>query len=333
MGHEPFISIIMPVYNAANHLDDCLQSIVNQEFESWELLVVNDYSTDASNEVLQKWCIKDSRIYHYQNSEKGIIPALNLAFNKSCGSYITRMDADDLMPINKLKLFAEQALLHPKSVITGKVAYFSAGIISDGYLRYEAWLNALVDSGTFWNSIYRECVIASPNWMVSRTCFEQVFQFSALSYPEDYDMVLKWYEKGYEICAIHQVTHHWREHPKRTSRNSKNYQQKAFFQLKTQRFIDLEINRGEEIQLIGAGVKGKLVAAVLNENRVNYNWFDFNAYKKSKQNETEIKELADVKSGIKSILTVWPEDEKLKKKVLAFLREKELVFGVNCWLF
>jgi len=333
MGYEPFISIIMPVYNAENYLDDCLQSIVEQSFTDWELIVVNDYSTDDSIKVIKEWCKKDQRLNYYQNLEKGIIPALNLAFENSTGKYITRMDADDLMPINKLELFSQQALKCPNSIITGKVSYFAAGQVSDGYLRYEIWLNALVDSSAFWNSVYRECVIASPNWMVRRSCFEQSFSFSELRYPEDYDMVLKWYENEFEISPIHEVTHYWREHPDRTSRNSDHYQQKAFFNLKTQRFIDLELDFSEKIQLIGAGVKGKLVASILNTNNISYDWFDFNAQKRNQQSEKQIKELAAVKSGEKSILTVWPEDENLKNQVLEFLNEKELVFGSNCWLF
>jgi glycosyltransferase involved in cell wall biosynthesis len=323
----------MPVYNAENYLDDCLQSIQGQSYANWELIIVNDYSTDDSNKIIQEWCKKDQRLMCYQNVEKGIIPALNLAFTNTCGKYITRMDADDLMPSNKLQLFAQQAVKNPKSIITGKVSYFAKGQVSEGYLRYEAWLNALVDSGEFWNSVYRECVIASPNWMVPRSCFEDVFSFSDLCYPEDYDMVLKWYENGFKVSPIQVVTHYWREHPDRTSRNSDNYQQKAFFNLKTQRFVDLELKPTDKIQLIGAGVKGKLVASILKLNNISFDWFDFNANKKNQHYEIQIKELAAVKVGQKSILTVWPEDEKLKKRVLEFLKEKELVFGSNCWLF
>ncbi|MFT5821718.1 MAG: glycosyltransferase involved in cell wall biosynthesis [Crocinitomix sp.] len=342
MSQKPFISIIMPVHNAENFLDDCLQSIISQLFIDWELIIVNDYSTDTSNSLLIEWCKKDERIQLLQNTSKGIIPALQLAFEHSKGKYITRMDADDLMPREKLQLFAKQAQLNPNSVVTGKVSYFSEKSVSQGYLRYEAWLNTLIDQKeTFdnrrtahWKAVYRECVIASPNWLVKRSCFEEDFAFSDLTYPEDYDMVFKWYEKGYDIAVINEITHLWREHPARTSRNSENYQQKAFFNLKTERFIKLELDSSEKIQLIGAGIKGKLVAKELDKHKIVYDWFDFSANKKNLDtNGIAIQELANVKAGLKTILTVWPENEQLKEQVVNFLNEKELVFGENCWLF
>mgnify|MGYP000315468374 CR=1 FL=1 len=334
MEHSPFISILMPVYNAESFLNACLDSIIKQSFTNWELLIVNDYSTDESNSRLMEWCLKDERIQLLQNTTKGIIPALQLAFENSRGKFITRMDADDLMPINKLQRFVKKANLCPNSIITGKVAYFSDEIVSDGYLRYEAWLNSLVDSGDYWKAVYRECVIASPNWMVARTCFEQDFSFSDLTYPEDYDMVLKWYEKGYNVVGIEHVTHQWHEHPARTSRNSDNYQQKAFFKLKTKCFIRLEINPSEKIQLIGAGVKGKLVAKELDAKKIAYDWYDFNAKKKVDViNAVKIQDLSKVKPQLKSILTVWPEDEKMRNAIKKFMNEKNLFFGDNCWLF
>ncbi|NOQ74417.1 MAG: glycosyltransferase [Crocinitomix sp.] len=334
MQHTPFISIIMPVYNAEIFLDDCIKSIVSQTFTDWELIIVNDYSTDASNALLIEWSKKDARIQLLQNTAKGIIPALQLAFEHSCGKFITRMDADDLMPIEKLELFAKQAQIHPNSIITGKVAYFSEDKVSEGYLRYEMWLNKLIDQKKHWKAVYRECVIASPNWLVKRSCFEKDFSLSDLIYPEDYDMVLKWYEKGYDIAGIQEITHLWHEHPKRTSRNSENYQQKAFFKLKTERFIQLELEPSEKIQLIGAGIKGKLVAKELDKQEVDYDWFDFNADKKANDaNSIVIQELAHVKTHLKTILTVWPETENLNKQVVQFLDQKGLVFGENCWLF
>jgi hypothetical protein len=85
--------------------------------------------------------------------------------------------------------------------------------------------------------------------------------------------------------------------------------------------------------LNGFAKKGKLVATVLNANKIPFEWYDFNAGKRNKHIEIQIKELSRVKPSMKSILTVWPEDEKLKKRVLDFLKEKELFFGINCWLF
>jgi len=180
---NPIITILMPLHNATQYIDDCIESIVKQSFEKWELIIVDDFSTDDTVNFVKKWILNDSRISYFKNEKKGIIPALSTAFNKSKGKYITRMDGDDLMPENKLELFyneikKEQGLI----VVTGKVKYFSEEKVSEGYLRYEKWLNEQVDRGTHWKNIYRECVIASPNWMVSRMCFEKIFALTDLVY-------------------------------------------------------------------------------------------------------------------------------------------------------
>ena len=93
----------MPVYNAQDFLIETIDSILNQSNSNWELLAVDDFSTDNSFQILQSFERKDSRIKAFKNAEKGIIPALQLAYIQSNGVLISRMDADDLMPIDKLK--------------------------------------------------------------------------------------------------------------------------------------------------------------------------------------------------------------------------------------
>lgn len=324
----------MPVRNAQVFLTETINSILNQSFQDWELIAIDDFSTDESFKLLKDFESTDQRIGVYKNREKGIIPALGLAFEHSKGMFITRMDADDIMPGNKLNSFWEHANSTKKQVITGKVTYFSNDKVSEGYKRYEKWLNNLVDKKEHWPFVYRECVIASPNWMVSRACFEKDVLINELVYPEDYDMVLKWYERGYEVLAIPEVTHHWREHPQRTSRQVEDYQQKAFFQLKTNRFIDLELERDDTVQLIGAGDKGKMVAKILSTRNIAFEWFDF---KSDQHNQLifgkKIHHLNTLNPKFKSILTAWPTSPKLQNEIISYLKEKGIVMGEKCWLF
>ena len=100
---RPSVSVIMPVKNAMPYLSACLDSILNQTFKDWELIAVNDGSDDDSEETLLAYARSDSRICVYNNSGTGIIPALQLAYKKSSGNYIHRMDADDLMLPEKLQ--------------------------------------------------------------------------------------------------------------------------------------------------------------------------------------------------------------------------------------
>jgi len=323
----PEISILMPVFNMSGYLEECIRSIQHQKNISWELIAVDDFSTDDSRQKLERLANENSRIHIFQNRKKGIIPALALAFEKSAGTYITRMDADDLMPADKLFMLYERARKNRKTVATGRVQYFSDSAVSEGYLRYQNWLNTVAEKNDFAVNIYRECVIASPNWMVHRACFEKDITLDSLQYPEDYDLVFKWYQNEYSFESVQQLTHLWREHPARTSRHSEIYQQQTFFKLKTNYFIDLELQDSTYVQLIGAGIKGKLVAAVLTARNITFDWFEYG--KKS----DAIKSVEELNNQHKAILTNWPVDEKQQSEILRFLESKKLVLGDNVWLF
>lgn len=323
---HPLISIIMPVKNAELYLEQCMDSIVRQTYGNWELIAVDDGSTDKSMEILENYERFNPRIIVKESNEDGIIPALQLAFDNSSGQFITRMDADDMMPTNKLETFLAAIQGKKKTIVTGKVRYFSDKKVSEGYRRYEEWLNTVVEEEDFRKNLYRECIIASPNWLVDRSCFENDFSISDLEYPEDYDMVFKWFEKGYSFKGINTVTHLWREHPERTSRNSENYQQKAFFELKTKRFIDHFKSQIDGVQVIGAGQKGKLVSEILKRNNINFEWYDLNPKRE------DLKSVMGLEKKL-TILSNWPADERIQSDIKKFLRKMNLKFGEDLWLF
>ena len=335
MSDEIKISILMPAKNASQFINACIDSVIAQNFKAWELLVVDDFSDDKTFEILSQYSFSDKRIKVFKNNSVGIIPALSLAFQHSKGNYITRMDADDIMPTNKLDLFLTEIRRSSlKTVITGKVNYFSNESVSNGYTRYQNWLNNLGSLKNRYAQIYRECIVASPNWIAHRSCFENEINIEDLIYPEDYDMVFKWYKTGYQIKQINETTHLWREHENRTSRTNIDYQQKAFFTLKTNYFIDIELQVDEKIQLIGAGIKGKLVAKILNERNVKFDWFDFNSQQESIDGILNfIQPISYITKNHKSILTVWPESEITQQEITDYLTGIGLEFGKNVWLF
>jgi glycosyltransferase involved in cell wall biosynthesis len=95
--NEPCISVLMPVYNAARHLDTAIASIFAQEFSDWEMVAVDDGSTDASPEILTRWAARDSRIRVLSNSSnKGQTACLNQGLSVCRGAWVARQDADDL---------------------------------------------------------------------------------------------------------------------------------------------------------------------------------------------------------------------------------------------
>lgn len=114
------ISIILPVYNASPFLNDCLNSIKNQSYTNWEVIAVDDGSTDNSLQILDSYAKQDPRIKIIrQKKHKGIAHALNLGIQKSKGQFLARMDADDLMHKNRLKLQIAHLLDNKDVIVVG----------------------------------------------------------------------------------------------------------------------------------------------------------------------------------------------------------------------
>lgn len=98
----PIVSIILPAYNAECTIKESIQSIVNQTFRDWELIVINDGSSDNTEKVIQSF--QDPRIIYVRNEcNKGLIYTLNRGLDMANGKYIARMDADDISLPNRIE--------------------------------------------------------------------------------------------------------------------------------------------------------------------------------------------------------------------------------------
>ena len=92
----PEISVIMSVYNGEEYLRPAVQSIIDQTFKNWELIVINDCSTDTTGQILDEFAKQDERVKVITNEVNLRLPSsLNKAIDAAGGKYIARMDADD----------------------------------------------------------------------------------------------------------------------------------------------------------------------------------------------------------------------------------------------
>lgn len=99
---KPAVSVVLPVYNAGKHLITAIGSIVDQSFQDWELICVNDGSTDQSPQVLDWFAKRDPRIVVIHQSNGGVVSAANRAHETAIADLICRMDADDIAMPNRL---------------------------------------------------------------------------------------------------------------------------------------------------------------------------------------------------------------------------------------
>ena len=278
------VSILIPFKDTAIYLPECLDSILNQSYKNWEAILVNDNSKDKSFDIVKKYTKIDSRIKLIQNQGDGIIDALQTAYQFSNGIYITRMDSDDIMMTNKIEVMVQMLISNGLGHISlGLVKYFSKKGIKNGYKRYEKWLNGLILKGKCFDEIYKECVIPSPCWMINRNDLDKAKGFNSKIYPEDYDLSFRFYKSGMKCIPANKVLHLWRDHSLRTSRNSDNYSNNSFLDLKVFYFLKLSYNKSIKLFLWGAGQKGKKVAFLLTKAKIKFTWICNNPKKIGKK--------------------------------------------------
>ncbi len=278
------VSILIPFKNTEAFLPECIDSIIAQKHQNWEVLAVDDHSTDQSRTLMDSYTGKDSRIKVFSNIGEGIIDALRLAYKNSKGQFITRMDSDDIMTPNKIKQMATSLVHFGKGHLAiGQVRYFSEQGISDGYKRYENWLNNLTLNGNNYAEIYKECVIPSPCWMIHRKDLDNCNAFRPNRYPEDYDLAFRFYENGMKCIPCNEVLHHWRDYSTRTSRTSEHYAQNYFLDIKLHYFLKLDYDHKKPLVLWGAGNKGKSIAKELLREQIDFHWLCDNQKKIGKE--------------------------------------------------
>lgn len=101
---KPLVSIVTPCYNSEKYISETIDSVFNQTYKNWEMIIVDDISSDNSIEIIKKYCEKDSRIKYYILEEKGGASlARNKAIRESQGKYIAFLDADDVWKSDKLE--------------------------------------------------------------------------------------------------------------------------------------------------------------------------------------------------------------------------------------
>lgn len=274
LKEQPLVSIIMAVKDTAPYLPACLDSIVNQTYQNWELLAVNDHSSDATPEILASYAAKDPRIQFLNSDKPRLIPTLKVGYAAATGDLINRMDSDDKMPLDKIETLVNEWLKYGKGhVIAGGTEHFvDEGEVGDGFLRYERWLNEVARTSTHYQQIYKECVIPSHCWLMHKDDFDSVDAFNPVIYPEDYDLCFRMYRKGLKVVGIDKVLHHWRDRSNRISRTWDEYKDNRYFEMKLRFFFELDRDPNRPLVLWGAGRNGKDMAKLLLEREDKLHW-------------------------------------------------------------
>lgn len=204
---QPLISIIMPVHNAGQFLAPALNSIISQTYTNWELICIDDSSTDSSLSTIKEYQSFEKRIKILQNKKKsGIGYCLNKGLKKAKGEFIARMDADD---ISLPERFAKQVHLlktHKDLVACGgQIAMINAKGAIFAHKKFP------LDSKTLYSMIMKMVPIQHPLLVAKASVLKSFRYFENLTTGEDVDMLFYLLSKG-NISNVDSVIYQYRKH-------------------------------------------------------------------------------------------------------------------------
>lgn len=259
----PAVSVLLPCRDAGATLDAALGSLVGQRQRDFEVVAVDDGSTDDTAARLDAWMRRDRRIRVVTTPPRGIVAALTVAARAAQGAVLARMDADDVALPERLT--AQLALLdaHPQIAACGTgIRYFPRAALREGARRYERWINGVVTPEEIDRDLFVECPLPHPTLMVRRAPFDAVGGYREVDWPEDYDLVLRLRVAGYALGKVPAVQVQWRESPRRLSRTDPRYGPDAFRRCKAHYLGPLRLG-GRPVVIWGAGPVGKAFARAL----------------------------------------------------------------------
>ena len=251
----PHVSVILPVYNGERTLEKAIDSILCQTLSEFELIVIDDGSEDKSSKLVNSY--KDPRIQYVIKNHSGIAPSLNEGIRISCAKYIARMDADDLSHPKRLAKQYNYLEEHPEIDVLASNVRYTGSNVSEGFSYYVNWQNQLIDHDDMRNNRFVDSPLVHPTVMVRKVAFEKYGNYRETDGPEDFELWLRWMERGAKFSKLKEELLDWRDHDDRMTRTSSNYSKEKFFKLKALYFAEWFKNdtrvKNMNIWIIGTG--------------------------------------------------------------------------------
>ena len=243
MIYNPLISIIIPVYNTKRYLDETIGSVLKQTYKNWELILVDDGSTDGSVDLIKDYCNSDVRIRLIEQANAGQGAARNNGIRQAKGELIAFLDSDDLWTPEKLAIQLEE-----------KVKYGVAFQYAHGYLMYEDqnnkletydWISGEFKGLEFFNRLFVSSSVNTDTVLMEKSIFDNVGLFDTdpeLRGTEDFDLWLRVARANYKIYGSKERVAYYRIHPGGTHLNTLK-QLKGRIKIGVKYFGDSEVKK------------------------------------------------------------------------------------------
>lgn len=272
---KPAVSVVLPAWNAGATIVRAIESVRAQSFADWELVVVDDGSTDATPRIVAEAARRDPRIRLLEQPHAGIVGALNAGLAASHSDLVARLDADDAAHPERL---AEQVAFlaapeHRDIGLVGCLIEFGGHrAASEGYALHVDWLNSLIAPDEIARRRFVESPFAHPSVMFRRELVTRHGAYRAGDFPEDYELWLRWLDAGVRMAKVPRVLLTWNDPAGRLSRTDARYAPEAFFRLKARwlaRWLRRErVSGAKDLLVWGAGRPTRKRAAHLEAEGV-----------------------------------------------------------------
>ncbi len=264
----------MPCHNCGDTVGRALDSLLAQTGADFEVVAVDDGSTDHTAAVLAEYARRDGRVRTFSMEHGGVIRAANAAIEAARGIYVARMDADDECLPGRLAAQARLLDDHPDVGLAGcRVRFGGCRKTCAGYAHYVDWTNALLTPGDIALNRFVEFPVPNPSIMFRRDCLEAHGGYREGDFPEDYELLLRWLEAGVRMMKADEELLVWNDPPDRLSRTHPRYDVDAFYRIKTEylaRWLADNNPHHPVVHILGSGRTTRKRADLLLEHGVEF---------------------------------------------------------------
>jgi glycosyltransferase involved in cell wall biosynthesis len=270
----PKITVTMPCYNCGDTVGQAFDSLLAQTCTDFEVMAVDDGSTDETAGVLAEYAQRDSRIRIVSIEHGGVIAAANAAINSARGRYIARMDADDISLPERLAAQSRMLDMDQSIGLVGcRVRFGGCRASCAGYAHYVDWTNTILTADDISLNRFVEFPVPNPSIMYRRECIDEYGPYLDGDFPEDYELLLRWLEAGVRMAKVDEELMIWNDPPMRLSRTHPRYDVDAFYRIKTEylaRWLAENNPHHPTVHILGSGRTTRKRADLLLDHGIEF---------------------------------------------------------------
>jgi len=253
------VSVLLPCRNVSATLSEALAGVLAQRgAPPLEVICVEDASVDATPSLLG--AVRDQRVRIVRGQGAGLVPALNLGLSHCRGEFIARMDADDVVHPDRLRLQSEMLARDAALGAVGSLVRCFPGPLAPGLARLEAWLDSVVSKEECRNARFIEAPLVHPSTTFRREALGG--GWADHGWAEDWDLLLRMAEQGWELAKVPEVLLYWRDSAERLTRTGPAYREEQMFRLRAH-YLARGPLKERVFDVWGAGPTGKRLAREL----------------------------------------------------------------------